>query len=322
MKTVLKLMAAAATALTLAGCAIVMPSMDNTEFDLTQSYWSIAGLQSPAGLQELARTHYRINEDQMLVTDVLFDGENLKMVFPSGAYRVVKYTLQDGIATFDTPLFYGSESLGGHDILRCKYRFESIKNFAFMGMSLDGARAVTFYDPELPNPDNVNIENGEWRFDIVEMKSTTNEALYQITGSYGLSSGTRALYDDGPMCANVCIHGFEALFPRETNLDLATIYGGPDWRLPTREEAQAFLKAHTVHYAVLENKEDRECIYLENIRGAQRVFYLPTDSAETGFWLAGGEAVVLTADRDKRTATARVEAAPAGKQFLLWAVKK
>lgn len=309
-------------ALALAACTQGNPHMDDSEFSLTEHPWAISGMQSPKGQQELARTHFRDGDD-LLVTDMIFSGSTLKMVFPSGAWREVKYTMTGSEITFSEsgdPLFYGSPSLGGQDIFRCKYRYETLRNFTFQGINLDGMRTVTFYDPNLSSPDNVNTEKGEWRFNIVEMKEPTNTALYKIEGSYGLNTNTFTYFEGSPAWSSSFIHG-EAFFPKETRVDLATIYGGPAWRLPTPEEAEAFLDAFTFHFAHL-NNNDRDCVYGENSEGQQVIFYLPANASVTGFWLSGGKAVVISADKELRTASAVISSDTNNKQFLLFPVKK
>ena len=302
----------------LASCGPLNPHMEYTEFSLTEHPWAISGMQAPKQMQELIRTHYdRGGDEEMLITDLIFDGTTLKMVFPSGAYRIIHYVMENGVARFDRPLFYASYD--GEDVLTCKYRYETIKNFSYGGINFDGMRSVTFYDPSLSNPDNVKIDRGEWRFNIVEMQAPTNEALYQIEGRYGHNVSSDPRYPDGPSWSWGFLRDGE-LFPRETSLDLATIYGGPQWRLPTWDEAVALLSSHSVNYARFADT-GRVCAYIENADKQQAAFDVKDGSSEVGFWLAGGAAVIFTVDRDAHTASALITEDTSGKELLIWPVK-
>lgn len=258
----------------------------DADFPLEGEYWAVTGLRAPKGYQELNRLHFDTLpdvEDEGLLTSCLdFSGGKLTFTFPSGAYRTLHYTLDKNTKTisFDGVFIYGS--YGSPDITSCKYKMST----------LEDAKYVEFYDAK--DPANVKIDQGEWSLTCGAMLEWLNEPLVEIEGMYGTTYiGNNIDFEDGPRWGYPVADG--KAFSYNSKYDLGTIYWGPAWKLPSREDA-TFLKDNTTPVRVT-NHAGEECIGFMNpdTRNAL-IFNAPEAGTRYGFWLEGGEAFVFSHD--------------------------
>ena len=160
----------------------------------------------------------------------------MRLVFPSGAYRTMKYTLDkdSGTISFEDGVFiYGSYS--SPNITSCKY----------VARYLMGAPFVTFYDAEDPN--KIDIEKGEWSITITAMTSALITPLLEIDCEYGTTSNHSNIgIEIGPEWSTRIGLGVEE-YAFTIKYDLASIYWGPDWHLPYTTDAEVLLRYTTAN---------------------------------------------------------------------------
>ena len=281
-------------------------SPDTTADFPIEGRWSFTGCKGPKGYQEAHRLSYDPNPDDdvpsMISAEFVFRGGKLQMVFPSGAYRTISYSVNKDARTisFDGPFMYGD--YGSTDITSCKYTL-----FEYEGMQF-----ITLYDAADPN--HADISKGEWSVSMMHVDQSWVDPLYLIDCKYG----TTASYSDlgiegGPSWASSLLaDGKTVQF--SSQVDLCTIYGGPQWRLPTPEEAQNLLD-HTVAEYVLLNGKDAVTL-------SKKVFiYTPETDIEYGFWLSDGQALVVSRTADRK-ASARITKPVSNLSFSLKPVRK
>ncbi len=75
------------------------------DFDLEGQIWAVSGFKGPYGQQEIGRMHYKDADENLLAAEFSFKDGKATVVFPSGAYRTVGYTLDTKARTisFDKP---------------------------------------------------------------------------------------------------------------------------------------------------------------------------------------------------------------------------
>lgn len=138
--------------------------------------------------------------------------------------------------------------------------------------------------------------------------------------------GAEADFKDGKM---TIVFPSGAAMPWAADYDLARIYYGPAWRLPTRAEAQRLIDecVASKHNRVL--REDGEII--DNRTGiifipkddTSRDFFMevgPNEGDERGFWLADGSAFVGKIDSGNKVSVSIVTET-AGKSYCVLPVK-
>lgn len=108
-----------------AACSITsVPGGVYTDFDVRDKVWAVSGFSAPKGYQEIIDLHYDSLPDNdtlgLVCAELLFTDDSLTIVYPSGAYRSMGYSL-DGkshTAVFDGVLVYGSYD--AEDVRSCR----------------------------------------------------------------------------------------------------------------------------------------------------------------------------------------------------------
>ena len=298
---------------------------------LQREHWSVCGMKAPREYQELNRFSYDYNpadeEDGYVGAEADFKDGKMTIVFPSGAFRVLKYTLSsDGKSvTFDKPLHYGH--YGAKDITACKVAEDKMNLgdiFALMGyrgIKTEDSHFICFYEGS--SLSGVDMSKGEWRLNFVSGHLKDELVpLHEIDCEYGTTLTPVKLFDD---CA-AWSHDFVdtlAVFPKTMDYDLAKVYYGPAWRLPTRAEAQRLLDDCTMGKMNMKfNGETTSGVYFTSKTDEKRNVYfqsLPT-AGECGFWLSDGSAFIFGYD-SKNKAFASISDDTEGKSFRVLPVK-
>ena len=304
---------------------------------LQREHWSVCGMKAPREYQELNRFSYDYNpadeEDGYVGAEADFKDGKMTIVFPSGAFRVLKYTLSsDGKSvTFDKPLHYGH--YGAKDITACKVAEDKMNIgdiFALMGyrgVKTEDSHFICFYEGS--SLSGVDMSKGEWRLNFVSGHLKDELVpLHEIDCEYGTAWKPTTLFDDAPAWAMYYADSGAAM-PWAADYDLARIYYGPAWRLPTRAEAQRLIDECIAnkHNRVL--REDGEII--DNRTGiifipkedTSRDFFMevgPNEGDERGFWLADGSAFVGKIDSGNKVSVSIVTET-AGKSYCVLPVK-
>lgn len=274
---------------------------------LQSSYWTVCGMVAPQDYQELNRFTYRPDDDKYLVSEVSFEGDKMRIIFPSGGYRDLTYTLsEDKLSiSFDAPLIYGYHD--APNVISCKVSSEKINlgdvlsYLGFGKIKMEDSHFLTFYEAD--NLSNVNMDKGEWRLNLIQGEPAQKRTpLHRLDCEYGTSVSPIKVIEGEPAWAYYfAANG--ATFPKITGYDLATVHYGPGWRLPTRAEAEKLLSSSTsgkmnliidgvtYHGVGLNFEESGKFLFLE----------VGDEPGESGFWLSDGSAVVYSYDEHNHT---------------------
>ena len=298
---------------------------------LEKEHWSVCGMKAPRDYQELNRFSYDYEPENdgsgYVGAEADFKDGKMTIVFPSGAYRVLNYTISEDrkSVTFDKPLHYGYD--GAKDVTSCKIAEDKMNIgdiFALMGyrgIKTEDSHFICFYEGSSLN--GVDMNKGEWRLNFVSGHLIDEiTPLHEIDCEYGTTITPVKLFDD---CA-AWSHDFVdtlAVFPKTMDYDLAKVYYGPAWRLPTRAEAQRLLDDCTMGKMNMKfNGETTSGVYFSTQDENPKHLYmqsLPT-AGECGFWLSDGSAFIFGYD-DKNKAFASISDDTEGKSFRVLPVK-
>lgn len=254
---------------------------------LENTCWGTAGFTIPREYQELNEFHVVLAEgedyDESAVTDVIFEGNSVTFVFPSGGWRTTTYTYDEksGLMKFDKPLVYGTSNFGGKDIYECRFVKESM---------LD-SDLVAFFDASVDHWQQVRIEDGQWRVTLAPMHERQNEKLYEIDCIYGTSYTAYDIEIEGGASWAYENVDNDKLFPLP-KLDLGEIYYGLEYTMPTVEQARKLID--NCFCLTHKSSDGEEYVLLGNENGS---IMLPKPAApgeEMGFWLVGGSAFVYS----------------------------
>ncbi|MBP3426220.1 MAG: hypothetical protein J6K81_05840 [Rikenellaceae bacterium] len=261
---------------------------------LEETYWGTAGFTIPKGYQELGDFHVTLVEgedyDESAVTDVIFEGNSITFVFPSGGWRTTTYTYDknSGLMKFDKPLIYGTKNFDGKDVYECH----------FVDVSLFGIDHISLYDASADDWQTVDINKGQWRMSLAPMDNRQNEKLYEIDCIYGTSYTALNLgIENGASWAYENVDN-NKLFPR-SNLDFGKIYYGLEYTMPTAEQAQKLIDncVSLTH----KNSKGEEYVMVGNENASLRFPKPEKPGDEMGIWLVGGQALVYSYGEEKTT---------------------
>lgn len=281
-----------ATVMALA-CNVLNPSdmvLRTEDFDLEGQYWAVSGIQAPYGQQEIVRMHYKGPDGYLVPAEFQFSGGKVTVVFPSGAYRTIGYTLDTKARTisFDAPLSYGCEVTynGEH------YVGENIRigKYEMMKIGRDGL-IFSFFDPSADSYSDVSLENQQWGLSLVNLKRPSITPLYEIAGEYGtMQQGNNFNTSGAPFWSIQCIYT-NAVFPWIDGEDLSSVHYGPEWRNPTEAEAKWLLDNCVLcGLATTIAPYDPFGFVFGN-----KVLYMPIpplSGEQVGFWLSNGKVLV------------------------------
>ena len=295
-----------------AACSITsVPGGVYTDFDVRDKVWAVSGFSAPKGYQEIIDLHYDSLPDNdtlgLVCAELLFTDDSLTIVYPSGAYRSMGYSL-DGkshTAVFDGVLVYGS------------YDAEDVRSCRYSCMTFMGGHYLSFY--MAADETDVHIDRCEWRISTVQTAGRRLTPLYRIDGRYGShEKGNTLGIEDGALWSNYCIAG-EALFPRTEAYDLATIYDGPAWCLPSPAQARLLLdKCKAARYKA------RGKLYVGfyyTDEGSTLLLPAPEENTEYGIWLNDGSALVYQVD-EHATVKAHITNDTSGRLYYIMPVRK
>ena len=297
-------------ALSLLGACTGQQADNDAEFGIEGKIWMVTGFYAPKGYQEMHRLSFdTLPEDPyngLIPGELTFDGSKLRIVFPSGAYRTVGYKEEKGSISFDGSFIYGS--YGSPDIVTCKVKKQILLGEEFMDL-YDAA------DPAKPD-----INKGEWCIMVRSMPESLTAPVMEIDCEYGTTiQGGEMGTEDGAIWATRLIAGGKA-FAFDRTHDLATIYWGPEWRTPTRAQAQQLLDVCTPEY-VLYNGDPGMTLHNDT---AKKDLILPVAEFGTqyGIWLADGSALVYSVSEDKKASAAIDDSPAASQKYFVLPVKK
>lgn len=275
-----KLAALLAVLACIPGCKALLMTED-ADFSLEDKTWGLSGMKAPKEYQELSRMSTHIGEDYY-TTDASFSGDQLTLVYPGGGYRTLTchFSPQTHQVSFDGILLHGS--FGAPDITSCSYIKERLLDAYF----------VAFYQGE--DPENIDMEKGEWRMNFAETTAPVNRPLFLLEGEYGtMSAGNNVGYQGGTRWAVENLFG-DRLFPA-CDFDLATVHYGPKWCLPTREQAQELID--NCDFLVAKVNNERGLVLRSKTSDYFLRFVLPGNmDEELGIWLADGSALTYHYD--------------------------
>lgn len=278
---------------------------------LETEHWSVCGMKAPRDYQELNRFSYDYDpadENAGYVgAEADFKDGKMTLVFPSGAYKVLEYTLSEDrrSITFNAPLHHGYD--GAKDVTSCKIAEDKMNIgdiFALMGyqgIKTEDSYFISFYEGSSLN--TVDMGKGEWRLNFVS--GHLNEEitpLHEIDCEYGTAISPVRLFDDAPAWSHDFVDAL-ALFPWISEYDLARVYYGPAWRLPTRAEAQRLLSDCTMRRMnmIFEGVQTSGVSFSTKEEPPRNLYMesLPT-AGECGFWLSDGSAFIFGYDESNK----------------------
>lgn len=322
-----------------AACNPVGLDIKYEDFDLEGEIWAVSGLTGPYGQQEIGRMHYRDENDQLIPAEFFFSGGKARVVFPSGAYRIVGYALdmKARTITFDAPITYGCEvnyngqKYVGEDITVGKFDMMTV-SIKVPGQEFEGKGLMfSIYDPSANNFSSVDIEKHQWSISMVNMSVASITPVYEIAGEYGTkNTGINSFHLDDPpaLWSDECVYE-DALFPWNDVADLSTVHWGPRWRNMSQADAQWLLDNCTC-CRVWHNRE-------AGTKGFYFVYYNPASERnyglefpcgdadeELGVWLSNGKALVykVTDPNNDTSAEARIITPEPGAKYFLRPVRK
>ena len=296
------------------------------DFDETEELWAVSGITAPYGQQEIHRLHYD-GDDGLVPAEATFKDGKMTLVFPSGAYRTIGYTLdrKSKTVTFDEPLTYGctvkynGEQYVGQDIKRAKFDMMTL-SMAVPGTNFKGdGKFMSFYDPSAASFAAVDIDKQQWRIAMVNMTQHDIIPLYEIKGEYGtMDQGTDLGAEGAPKWARECVYE-NALFPYVEGVDLCKVHFGPQWCTPTEADAQWLLDNCNLLKALQKDSGKYYMYFVNKATDRSLGFPIGEVNEEMGFWLSNGKALVYKAtDPHNDTSTeARIITPEIGAKYFL-----
>ena len=263
------------------------PTDEKVQEILESNHWGTAGFVIPKEYQEMNDFHVVLAEGEDLnesaVTDVIFEGNSVTLVFPGGGWRTTTFTYDEksGLMKFDKPLIYGTRNFGGEDIYECHFLQDQIL----------GADHIAFFDASVDDWQKVDINKGEWRMTMAPMDERQNEKLYEIDCIYGTSYKPLDLGIEGGASWAYKNVDNDKLFPL-MKLNLGEIYYGLEYTMPTVGQAQKLID--NCFCLATKSSDGEGYVILGNKNGS---FEMPMPSApgeQMGFWLVGGSAFVYS----------------------------
>lgn len=301
-------------------------NLQKEDFEWEHVIFEQSGMKAPAGYQELGRMSYRVSEDESIHARITFEDGKVTIVFPSGGYRTVGYTVdkKNRTVTFDAPLIYATPV-----ITHAKY---DMMTAASTAPEAGGAKLkmLSFYDPSADDFINVDIEKDQWSLSMASVSQSEVQAVYPIEGEYGTTETGHELVPGKGFWAQHCV-GADKLFAWVEGVDLGRIYYGPAWRYPTREEAGALIDGSDFLH-VLYNDVELFAFGLkasyegDDMKGTYDSLILPfaeeNDGVHAGgIWLSDGAALVYSYDSGTRQCSAQIQEAPSGAQYYVRPVR-
>ena len=298
------------------------------DFELEGHIYSVIGFKGPYGQQEIGRMHYKDADGNTISAEFIFENGKATVVFPGGAYRTVGYSLDTQARTisFDAPITYGCEvrfngnTYVGEDIKFGKYEMMTAK--------FDGAKEkdlmFSFFDPSAETYSDLSLEDQQWGISMVSEEAASLTPVYEIAGEYGTMDSGKKPFDNDVVWAKSFVYD-DALFPWVEGADLSTVHYGPLWCNPSDELAQWLLDNCTLVRVTETTTGEQSMAFMHKTEHTYISLLLPPDlGEESGFWLAGGKALVykyLDSVDDSKTEARIITPAPDARYFL-FPVKK
>lgn len=298
------------------------------DFELEGHVFSVTGFKGPRGQQEIGRMHYKDAEGNLIAAEFTFKDGKATVVFPSGAYRTVGYTLdtEGRTISFDAPVTYGcvvhsnGETYAGQDIMFAKYDMMTAGASGVEGKDL----MFSFFDPSADTYSDLSLEDQQWGIAMVSRKSASIEPVYEISGEYGTMDSGRKPFDEGTFWAKGFVYG-DSLFPWVEGADLSSVHYGPLWCNPSEAQARWLLENCDLVRVTETTNGEEIMAFMHKIEHTYVSLLLPPALGEEyGFWLSGGKALVykyLDEVDDTRT-EARIITPEPGSMYFLFPVKK
>ena len=321
-----KITAVLISALMAAACSGLNPfglDIRYEDFDLEGQIWAVSGFKGPYGQQEIGRMHYKDADDNLIAAEFSFKDGKATVVFPSGAYRTVGYTLDTKARTisFDKPITYGCEvrfngnTYLGEDIKLGKFEMMTV-SANMPGMQVEGKGLMfSFYDPSAASYSGLDLDKQQWGIAMVNMEKSSLTPLYEIEGEYGTKDSGRKPFDNGIVWANQFVYD-NALFPWVDGVDLSTVHYGLKWCNPSESEAQWLLD--NCDLVCVNNRTSMA--FMHKTEHTFISLLLPSAlGEESGFWLSSGKALVykyLDPKDDTKTEARIITPEPGAKYHL------
>lgn len=282
------------------------------DFDLDGQCLIVNSIQAPKGQQEIERMLYKDVNGNMVPAEFRFKDGKVTVVFPSGAFRTVGYTLDSKARTisFAAPITYGCEVVydgelcTGEDIQTAKYEMMKTGRDGFI---------FSFFDPSADSYSEVSLENQQWGLSL--MKGSSITPIYEIAGEYGTREQGNNFNTAGvPFWSIECVYS-NAVFPWMDGVDLSCVHYGPEWRNPTEAEAQWLLdNCVLARVIIIAPFEPFGFLY-----GNSSLLYMPVpplSGERVGFWLSNGKALVYNSTGDSPAEASIITPEPGAKYFL------
>ena len=298
------------------------------DFELEGHVYEVIGFKGPYGQQEIGRMHYKDAGGNITPAEFIFKDGKATVVFPSGAYRTVGYTLDTKARTisFDAPITYGCEvrfdgkTYVGEDIRLGKYDMMTAGAAGVEGKDL----MFSFFDPSAPTYSDVNLENQQWGISMVSREGASLTPVYEIEGEYGTMDSGKTPFDNGVTWTNYIVYD-GALFPWVDGVDLSAIHYGPLWCNPSEAQAQWLLDNCNLVRVTNKTNGEVSMAFMHKTEHTYISLLLPPALGEEyGFWLSNGKALVykyLDPKDDTKTEARIITPGPDAKYFL-YPVKK
>lgn len=307
--------------------------LKDEDFELEGITFQQTGVKGPIAYQELNRFSYQDSDGERIVSELSFRDGKMTLVFPSGGYRTVGYTLDRNTHTiaFDAPVIYGSTirhqgvTHVGENVTKAKYEMMTLSATMVEGKDL----MLSLYDVAAADFSSVDMEKGQWSLSVMSVNKPSLPPVYPLVGEYGTTLNPHQLVEgeDKPYWSQECIADGH-LFPWVKEVDLARIHYGPAWRYPTAAEVEELLELSECTGAVgSDGQKTFHVVYLlsgEEVDG--KMFYdtlsfpyaaVSDGLCSGGIWLADGRAFVYSYDYATREVKAEiVQPGPAATYFV------
>lgn len=296
------------------------------DFELEGHVFSVTGFKGPRGQQEIGRMHYKDADGNLTAAEFTFKDGKATVVFPSGAYRTVGYSLdtEERTISFDAPVTYGcsvrfdGKTYAGQDIVFAKYDMMTAGTAAVKDLMF------SFFDPSAPSYSDLSLEDQQWGIAMVSREGASLTPVYEISGEYGTMDSGKKPFEEGTRWAESFVYG-DALFPWVEGADLSTVHYGPLWSNPSEDLARWLLEnCNLVRVTETTTGEDSMAFMHKTEHTYISLLLPPALGKEYGFWLSGGKALVykyLDEVDDTRT-EARIITPEPGSKYFLFPVKK
>ncbi len=150
---------------------------------------------------------------------------------------------------------------------------------------LAGKPFLTLYEAE--DVENVKIDEGEWRVSMTTSSQRLVFPIAEITFEFGTSYPGNSVECTGSLIWGEPFAANNKTFKFVDEYDLAQVYCGNEWRLPTVEEANLLVGSCTiekceldgVHQVGLFYTDDKAIAMVSTITSGEEYYILPVKDA-------------------------------------------